>query len=60
MGPRKTTTGKVEEGNATIDGTKRNWIGVDMTFVKNRNGERGRIQFKFFPPDIPLRRNRER
>jgi len=49
MIPRKDAAGKVEEGTSTLDGVKRNWIGVDLAFVKNRNGERGKIQFQFFP-----------
>ena len=49
MIPRKDAAGKVEEGEVTLDGVKRKWIGVDLAFVKNRNGERGKIQFKFFP-----------
>ena len=51
MMARKDAAGKVEEGTSAIgDGeVKRKWIGVDLAFVKNRNGERGKIQFKFFP-----------
>jgi len=48
MIPRKNAD-KVEEGESPIEGVKRKWIGVDLAFVKNRNGERGKIQFKFFP-----------
>ena len=49
MIPRKDAAGKVEEGTSMIMEVKRNWIGVDLAFVKNRNGERGKIQFQFFP-----------
>jgi len=51
MMARKDAAGKVEKGTSAIgDGeVKRKWIGVDLAFVKNRNGERGKIQFKFFP-----------
>ena len=49
MMARKDAAGKVEEGTSMIKEVKRNWIGVDLAFVKNRNGERGKIQFKFFP-----------
>ena len=49
MIPRKDAAGKVEEGTSMIMEVKRNWIGVDLAFVKNRNGERGKILFQFFP-----------
>ncbi len=49
MIPRKDAGGKVEEGTLPIKDVKRKWIGVDLAFVKNRNGERGKIQFTFFP-----------
>ena len=49
MLPRRDTAGKVEEGTVPLDGVKHGWIGVDLAYVKNRNGERGKIQFQFFP-----------
>lgn len=50
MIPRKNPLAeKVEEGMASIHGVNLKWIGVDLAFVKNRNGERGKIQFNFFP-----------
>lgn len=49
MLPRKDAAGSIEKGTVALEGFKREWIGVDLAFVKNRNGERGKIQFKFFP-----------
>jgi len=49
MIPRKDAAGKVEEWTVPLEVINREWIGVDLAFVKNRNGERGKIQFKFFP-----------
>lgn len=48
MEPRK-INGEQEKGIAPIGGEIRKWEGIDLAFVKNRNGERGKIQFKFFP-----------
>lgn len=49
MLPRKNAAGEIEKDKEKIEGVDRNWIGVDLAFVKNRNGERGKIQFQFFP-----------
>ncbi len=50
MLPRKNAAGDlIEDGTSNIEGVDRKWIGVDLAFVKNRNGERGKIQFKFYP-----------
>jgi replicative DNA helicase len=38
-----------ERGKATLEGINLEWIGVDLVVVKNRNGERGKIEFQFFP-----------
>ena len=48
MLPRK-LNGKTDAGDLVIDGVKRKWIGVDLAIVKNRNGERSKIEFQFFP-----------
>lgn len=48
MLPRKAGD-KTEKGTDSIDGLVLKWIGVDLAIVKNRNGERGKIEFKFFP-----------
>ena len=48
MLPRKNGD-DIERGKATLEGINLEWIGVDLVVVKNRNGERGKIQFQFFP-----------
>jgi len=40
---------KIEKGYSSLEGVSRKWIGVDLAVVKNRNGERGKIGFHFFP-----------
>jgi replicative DNA helicase len=49
MLPSKDGNGKTQKGTSPIDGVNRKWIGVDLAVVKNRNGERGKIEFQFFP-----------
>jgi replicative DNA helicase len=48
MLPRKNGD-DIERGKATLEGINLEWIGVDLVVVKNRNGERGKIEFQFFP-----------
>lgn len=45
----KDHNGDYETGEETLAGQTRRYKGVSLQIVKNRNGERAKINFKFFP-----------
>lgn len=49
MLPHKDENKKTAKGFFPIDGVQRSYLGVDLHIIKNRNGERGKIEFQFFP-----------